>query len=96
LMLVKHQTMLDIGLFDERFGMGFEDVDYCYRVFQNGKTCAYEPRARAIHHESFFRHAWPDDERQAKRWRASFEFLHEKHRGWDFSDYVPTLLWDSE
>lgn len=94
LMLVKHATMEKIGLFDENFGMGFEDVDYCYTAFRNGLTCAYEPRAQAIHHESVFRHQYPNDKRQSERWRKSFEYLHEKHKGWEFSDVVPTLLWD--
>jgi GT2 family glycosyltransferase len=94
LMLIKHATMEKIGVFDEGFGMGFEDVDYCYTAFREGLTCAYEPSAQAIHHESVFRHAWPNDKRLAERWRKSFEYLHEKHKGWEFSDFVPTMLWD--
>jgi len=36
-MVVKAGTVKDVGLFDERFGLGyFEDVDYCIRVRKAG------------------------------------------------------------
>lgn len=94
LQLIKHSTLEKIGLYDENFHMGWEDVDYCHMVFQAGLQCAYEPLAEAIHHESLFRKNAGDE--MAERWQRSWEYLHEKHRGHDFSQYVPTLLWDEE
>ena len=35
--------------------MGYEDVDYCLRVFDAGLECVYEPAAWALHHESALR-----------------------------------------
>ena len=95
LMLIKHTTMDKIGLLDEGFGMGFEDVSYCYDAFKAGLDCVYEPRAQAIHHESFFRYA-NGSQAQMDRWNASLIYLHEKHKGWDFGDHIPTMLLDED
>jgi GT2 family glycosyltransferase len=93
LMLIKHHVLGKVGLFDENFAFGFEDVDYCHEVFKAGLKCAYEPRAQAIHHESMFRSQDPSGDIQ-KKWWASWNYLHQKHAGHGFADYVPTLIWD--
>jgi len=91
LQLIKFETLKKIGLYDENFRMGYEDVDYCHQVFKAGMKCAYEPKAEAIHYESMFRGVNPSD--QIREWsKESWEYLHEKHRGHDFSEYVPTML----
>lgn len=94
LQLIRHQTLVDVGIYDESFRLGWEDVAYCHDVFINGKTCAYEPQAIAIHHESLFRGQNPS--KQIQEWqRQSWKRLHERFAGHDFSEYVPTLLsWD--
>jgi GT2 family glycosyltransferase len=55
LQLIRHECLENIGLFDEEFGMGFEDVDYCLRVLLSGRESVYAPTVRAFHHESVFR-----------------------------------------
>jgi GT2 family glycosyltransferase len=55
LQLIRHETLEQIGLYDEEFRMGYEDVDYCLRVFDADLDCIYEPSVCAIHHESVFR-----------------------------------------
>jgi O-antigen biosynthesis protein len=55
LQLIRHATLTQIGLYDEAFRMGHEDVDYCLRVFDAGLECVYEPAAWALHHESAIR-----------------------------------------
>jgi GT2 family glycosyltransferase len=55
LQLIRHATLTAVGLYDEGFRMGLEDVDYCLRTFDAGLECIYEPRARAVHAESFVR-----------------------------------------
>ena len=52
-----------VGVYDPGFRMGYEDVDYCLRVFTAGFTCRYEPAVSAIHHESLFR-SRPDAKQQ--------------------------------
>ena len=53
-----------VGPYDPEFRMGYEDVDYCLRVFQAGFACVYEPAISAIHHESLFR-SRPDEKLHA-------------------------------
>jgi GT2 family glycosyltransferase len=86
--LIRHATLGGIGLYDEDFRMGWEDVDYCLRVFFDGGRCVYTPAATAIHHESVF-HGGSDDLRD---WhRESFKRLVRKHAGRDIS-FVPTMI----
>ena len=55
LQLIRHEALTEVGLYDESFQMGLEDVDFCLRVFESGRSCVYEPTVRAFHHESLFR-----------------------------------------
>jgi len=95
LQLIRHGTLERVGLYDEHFVNGYEDVDYCQMVFQAGLRCAYEPKAKAIHHESMFRSQGTGDALR-QRDLENIMYLGEKHQGWEFADYIPTLLWDSE
>ena len=55
LQYIRLGTLHTVGVYDETFQMGYEDVDYCLRVFQAGLRCRYVPAVTAIHHESVFR-----------------------------------------
>jgi GT2 family glycosyltransferase len=55
LQLIRHECLAAVGIYDESFRLGCEDVDYCLRVFASGRECVYEPAACAIHVESAFR-----------------------------------------
>jgi GT2 family glycosyltransferase len=55
LQLIRHETLVSVGLYDEGYRMCFEDVDYCLRVFDADLECIYEPSVRAWHREKFFR-----------------------------------------
>jgi GT2 family glycosyltransferase len=55
LQFIRHETLVEVGLYDEGYRMAFEDVDYCLRVFEAGLECIYEPSVRAWHREKFFR-----------------------------------------
>ncbi len=70
LQLIRHDTLEAVGLYDEGFAMGFEDVDYGLRTFDAGLACVYEPAAWALHHEGAIRGG---DERAHARWRASWQ-----------------------
>lgn len=41
-----------VGLLDDKFWLGFEDVDYGLRAWRAGVRCYYQPAAMLIHHES--------------------------------------------
>jgi len=49
-MLIPKTTIDVVGLFDEKYFMYFEDLDYCHRISQNGLTVYYLPQRRVIHH----------------------------------------------
>ena len=89
LQLIRHATLAEVGLYDEGFRMGLEDVDYCLRVFDAGLECIYEPAARAVHAESVFRG------RATKKildWQeTSTRHLWSKYPFADFSQWVPAL-----
>lgn len=90
LMFISWGNLERVGLFDESFRMGWEDVDYCIRTFEAGEVCLYNPEVQAIHHESFFRSV-PNQQRAI--WTAeSWHRLWQKHAGTDFSAYIPTMI----
>jgi GT2 family glycosyltransferase len=51
-MYIVRRVLDQVGLFDEEYGMGYEDVDYCLRTWQAGYQVVYAPSARLHHHES--------------------------------------------
>jgi GT2 family glycosyltransferase len=90
LQLIRHETLAAIGVYDDGFRMGYEDVDYCLRVFDSGRECIYEPTVCAIHHESVFRSrktakliAWHDE---------SIQLLRRKWMGADLSPFTPAVV----
>jgi N-acetylglucosaminyl-diphospho-decaprenol L-rhamnosyltransferase len=49
--IIRRQAFEQIGLLDEHFFYGPEDVDYCIRMWQNGWRVMYAPGAVVIHVE---------------------------------------------
>jgi GT2 family glycosyltransferase len=89
LQLIRHETLATVGLYDEGFRLGLEDVDYCLRVFDAGLECIYEPAARAVHAESVFRGRTT---RKIDAWHeASTRHLWTKYAHADFSPWVPAV-----
>jgi GT2 family glycosyltransferase/glycosyltransferase involved in cell wall biosynthesis len=54
-MYVRRAVIDSVGLLDERYGMAYEDVDWCLRAWQAGFGVLYFPAARLVHHESVTR-----------------------------------------
>jgi GT2 family glycosyltransferase/glycosyltransferase involved in cell wall biosynthesis len=54
-MYVRRELIESVGLLDERYGMAYEDVDWCLRAWQAGFRVLYFPAAQLIHHESVTR-----------------------------------------
>lgn len=78
LQLIRHTTLEAVGLYDESYVMGFEDVDYCLRTFAAGLSCMYEPRAWALHHESALRGRLSD---KNAKWLAASSAAHAARYG---------------
>lgn len=86
---IRPAVLEDVGLYDEAFFMGWEDVDYCIRVFNAGMECVYNPNIRAYHYESMFRGGERADSK-VKEWQArSFVLLCNKYATQSFAGLVP-------
>jgi GT2 family glycosyltransferase len=59
--LLRSEAFREVGGFDERFFMYFEDVDLCVRLEAAGWRLVQEPRAVARHEGGFARHPKVDD-----------------------------------
>jgi len=67
-MYISREVLDHVGMFDEEYGMGYEDVDYCLRAWQSGYEVLYAPSARLHHHESVTRGATVGErERKSQR-----------------------------
>jgi GT2 family glycosyltransferase len=78
-MYITREVLDAEGLFDEDYGMGYEDVDYCLRAWQSGFQVVYAPSAQLHHHESITRGTEVGErERRSqrvfwKRWAGFFD-----------------------
>ena len=86
LQLIRHDVLTSVGLYDEEFDLGHEDVDYCLRTFKAGEACVYEPAAWAVHHESAIRGRLDD---RIREWsKASRSRLLTKYSQADFAPFA--------
>jgi GT2 family glycosyltransferase len=69
-LLIRRETYLRVGGFDEELAVAFNDVDFCLRVRANGLRNVWTPFATLVHHES--RTRGPEDT-PAKRSRFRAE-----------------------
>ncbi len=72
-MYIKREVIDKIGYFDEKFGMAFEDIDYCLRAWKAGFRSFYVPTAKLIHLESATR-----GKEQGEREKQSQKYFWEK------------------
>lgn len=73
--LVCRDLFIDLGMFDEEFKNGFEDLDFCFRARKNGFKVFYSPESHVIHYESKTpgRHTHHNDNAKlfAQRWQRN-------------------------
>jgi len=83
-LMVRRETIEQVGLLDERFFMYCEEIDWCLRIRQAGWEIFCVPQARIIHHVA-------QSTRQCREamfvtlWQSRFR-LFQKH-------YPPAFLW---
>src|SRR3954447_224157 len=51
-MYLTREALEDVGEVDETYGMAYEDIDHCLRVWESGRRVVYAPSASLVHHES--------------------------------------------
>jgi GT2 family glycosyltransferase len=49
---ITREAFGSLGLLDDEYWLGFEDVDYGLRAWQGGIRCYYQPASMLVHHES--------------------------------------------
>lgn len=89
LQFIRHEVLTTVGIYDERFRMGMEDVDYCIRTFLAGFDCVYQPKVRAYHYESAFRGR--SSEKLDQWHKESFRRFMEKWHQQSFAGLVPFI-----
>ncbi len=86
--LVRSQVIDQIGFFDERFFLYYEEVDLCRRMHQAGFQVAYWPDLRAVHwggesSKTVSGQKISSSGRQLTLWRMRSALLYyRKHHGW--------------
>jgi len=91
--MIRKSTFNEVGGFDERLVVDFNDVDICLRLRKKGYATIYTPRARLIHRESSTRghreHLASDQAFFAKRWQ---KYLRD---GDPFYNNNLTMIWEN-
>lgn len=49
-LLIRRQVIEQVGMLDEGYFMLFEEVDWCYRIIQDGWEIWFDPAAQVVHH----------------------------------------------
>lgn len=89
LQFIRHSTLETVGLYEEDFGLGFEDVSHGLWVFDADLECVYNPAVRAVHHESLFRGQGSD---KIDKWhQQALGVLYDKHGTTPLGRFVPSL-----
>ena len=76
-MMTDRKTFAEVGGFDEKFQVAFNDVDYCMKVRDKQKLVVFTPYAELYHYESKSR-GKEETAAQLERFRGEVELFEEK------------------
>lgn len=74
--LITPQALEKVGLFDERYFMYLEDLDYCRRVWKSGLRVYYFPKAEVVHYHGESGKHLADEANQWRRLIPSSKIYH--------------------
>jgi O-antigen biosynthesis protein len=80
-MMVRKKDFIEVGGFDPKLPVAFNDVDLCLSLRKNGKVIVYTPFARVYHRESYTRGY---DSIADEKFLKAIQYLSEK---WSLSTY---------
>lgn len=80
--LVKRSVFEEVGGFDEKFAVAFNDVDLCMKIRQAGHLIVYNPYAELLHYESKSR-GYEDTEEKVQRFNGGIALFETK-----WSDFI--------
>ena len=81
-LLVPAELFSRVGGFDTGFWNGYEDVDLCFRIQQQGYLLVYQPQSEIIHYES---------QSGGQRWTKVKENIQRLHQKW-LGKITPDLI----
>lgn len=73
-MMMKRSVFEQIGGFEEKLTVAFNDVDLCLRTVQAGYLVVYNPKVELYHYESKSRGS-EDNEEKVRRFQREIEFM---------------------
>ncbi len=77
-MLTPRDLFVELGGFDDvHFAVAYNDVDYCYRIVQSGRTCVYCATAELFHFESKTR-GYKDDPQEQLNFSRLYGTWHDR------------------
>jgi GT2 family glycosyltransferase len=69
-LMIRRRVFEEVGGFDPRFKVAYNDVDLCLRLRQRGFLIVYTPFAVLYHHESATRGTLQPPEEETLYWRS--------------------------
>lgn len=73
-MMVKKQVFEELGGFEEKLTVAFNDVDFCLRVRKMGQLVVFDPYVELYHYESKSR-GTEDSKEKVRRFQSEIEFM---------------------
>lgn len=91
-MMTKKRVFKEVGGFDEKLKVNFQDLDYCLKVFEKGYKIIYTPLAVLIHHEHGSR-GKPDTDEKIKNLEFEKKIIKKRWKKYILKDpfYNPNL-----
>mgnify|MGYP001482880892 CR=1 FL=1 len=90
-MMVRRETIDQVGLLDEQFFMYGEDIDWCYRIKQAGWQIYYYPHTRIVHYKGASSRRKP--RRIIYEFHRAMVIFHRKHYQARYSWFVNALVY---
>ena len=67
--MVRHDVFEQVGGYNEEFAVGFNDADFCLRVWEAGYRTIFTPYAELYHYEFTSRGREEANEKKLRRWK---------------------------
>ena len=79
-LMMKRSVFDEVGGFEEKLAVAFNDIDLCLRVGEAGYRVVYDPYAELYHDESLTRGP-EDDPAKVRRFQEEIEFMRTRYEG---------------
>lgn len=79
-LMVRREIFEEVGGFDEKLALAFNDVDLCLKIYQKGYLNVWTPYAKLFHHESYSR-GYNKSTDQLLKFREEDEYCRNKWKG---------------